>query len=332
MTSTANQIIALATEAAHCPGKAAQAQVLLNVILSDLCQEHDFALARQQFVFNFAPGALPTGLLPSTPPAMFGSGPYPLPLDYLRMSGSSGSSGAQRSFIWWLQGVPYPVIPCDLAEFDLQVQQAGLNSYVWLEATDMSSPISSRIQQATIVGTTAGSPNITFPIGSNMSRIVAGLGVAGQGIVPGTTLLSINTGAQTGVLSQNAILTNPGGSVMFGYPPATWIFPPPSSAQQAQIRYQAMMPPITDFTTFPWFPNDGYLIEKLTGRLCQLVDDDRAPQLLGGPDVPGSPDAKLSAYLAMKDDDQNRPKRVELDRRTFGAPWPTLPSTKTIGW
>jgi hypothetical protein len=327
---TAGQIIAIATEAAHCPNKQAQAQLLLNAILSDLAQERDFALARRQFVFTFAPGVISSGLLPATPPSSFGSGPYQLPLDYLRMSGSSGSSGSQKSFIWWLNGVPYPVIPVDLAEFDLQVQQPGLNSYVWLEATDMSSPISDRIQQATTGDVTANSTAVANI--ANMVRLAPGLGVAGQGIVPGTTLLSVNTGTQSAVLSQSAILTIPQASLIFGYAPTTWVYPPPSSAQQASIRYQALMPPITDFTTYPWFPNDGYLIEKLTGRLCQLVDDDRAPQLLGGPDVPGSPDQKLSAYLAAKDDDANRPKRVELDRRTFGQAWPSLPSTKTIGW
>lgn len=330
MSLPANQIIAIALENAGCSGKAAQAQILLNAILADLCQERDFALARRQFVFNFQPGVMASGPLPSTPPSQFGSGPYPLPLDYLRMSGSSGSTGAQKSFIWWLNGVPYPVIPVDLAEFDLQVQQAGLNSYVWLEATDTSSPLDDRIQQATTGSITANSTAVTGI--ANLTRLIAGLGVAGQGIVPGTTLVSVNTGTQSAVLSQAAVLTNSAASLMFGYPPTTYIYPPPSSAQQAMIRYQALMPPITDFTRFPWFPHDGYLIEKLTGRLCQLVDDDRAQFLLGGPDVQGSPDNKLSAYLAAKDDDANRAKTVSLDRRTFGLAWPKLKSTKTIGY
>ena len=47
------------------------------------------------------PGALSQ---PFWPGNQFGSGPYLLPVDYLRLSGSSGSSGGQRSFIWWLQG------------------------------------------------------------------------------------------------------------------------------------------------------------------------------------------------------------------------------------
>ena len=327
---TAQQIVALALDGSHAgPGRTLQAQLLLNAILSDLCMERDIALARQNFVFTFAPGVLPTGLLPSTPPSQFGSGPYQLPLDYLRMSGSSGSSGSQKSFTWWLQGVPYSVIPVDLAEFDLQVQQAGLNSYVWLAATDMSSPVGRRIQQATF-GTLNGSTTVTAV--ANMNRIAVGLGVAGEGIVPGTTVTGFNVSAATVTLSQAAQLSITTASLMFGYAPTLWLYPPPSSAQQAQIRYQALMPPIVDFSTYPWFPHDEYLVEKLTGRLCLIMDDDRAPVLTGGPDTPGSPEAKLSAYLAAKDDEANRAKRVELDRRAFGQPWPTLPTTKTIGW
>jgi hypothetical protein len=46
----------------------------------------------------------------------------------------------------------------------------------------------------------------------------------------------------------------------------------------------------------------------------------------------GSPDNKLALYLASKDDDQSRPKLVQLDRRTFGQSFKDLPSTKKIGW
>jgi hypothetical protein len=89
---------------------------------------------------------------------------------------------------------------------------------------------------------------------------------------------------------------------------------------------------MTDFSRTSWCRFDGYLVEKLTGRLCQLNDDSRAERLLAGPDVPGSPDHRLALSLAGKDDDQNRPKIVQLDRRTFGQAYRDLPSTKTIGW
>ena len=162
MALTANQHIALALESSHSgPGKFAQAQQLYNAILADHAQIYDDAAARGDFIFNFTPGLISSSPLPLTPPSQFGSGPYPLPVDYLRMSGSSGSKGEQRSFLWWLDGVPYPVIPCDLAEFDMQVQQAGLQSYVWLEATDMATPYDDRIMLQTTGNVTAQSTAVT---------------------------------------------------------------------------------------------------------------------------------------------------------------------------
>jgi hypothetical protein len=131
---TAAQIIALACEAAHSPGKTSQAQQLLNAILSDLCQTYDLAAARGLYNFTMTPPL--SGKVGGQ--NVYASGPYTLPADYLRASGSSGSSGAQRSFIWFLNGVPYPMKPIDLAEFDLQVQQAGQQSYPFLWATDMA--------------------------------------------------------------------------------------------------------------------------------------------------------------------------------------------------
>ena len=328
MTLTCNQLIALAAEAGHSPDKVTQGQLLLNSILSDLAQTYDVAAARGDYVFNFTPTLNAPIPLPTVPSTQFGSGPYYMPADYLRLSGSSGSTGAQRSFIWWLNGVPYPVIPCDLAEFDMQVQQAGLQSYVWLGATDMASPIDDRILLTTTGNVTAGSPNIT--VMASTTRLLPGLGVSGQGIVPGSTLLSV--GASSCVMNNNATVTIPAASMLFGYPPTMWIYPPPSSAQQARIRYQRRMPPITDFSRFPWFDNDGYLLEKLTGRYCQLNDDTRAERLLGGPNVPGSPDNKMTLWLAAKDDEQSHPKTVQLDRRRFGAQWRNLKTTKSVGW
>lgn len=134
MAITSNQIIALACEAAHSPGKTLQAQQFLNLILSDLCQERDLAAARGLYSFVMTPtlsGAV--GLQ-----NVFACGPYTLPADYLRASGSSGSSGVQKSFNYYINGVPYPMIPVDLAEFDLAVQQAGQQSYPYVFATDMS--------------------------------------------------------------------------------------------------------------------------------------------------------------------------------------------------
>ena len=394
MPLTAGQIIAIACEAAHSPGKTTQALSLLNAILSDACQERDYAEARGQFLFDFAPSQMFGGGNQPTPPSsgnvwgemiwgsgfwgdiggttpapipsplksvwpgvQFGSGPYQMPVDFLRLSGSSGSSGSQRSFIWWLNGVPYAVLPMDLADFDMQVQQTGLESYVWLAATDMSAPLDDRVLLQTTGDTTAGS-NQVLNLGST-ARLIGGgfLGVAGQGIAPGTTLDGLGSpgqvlgsgnaiigtgggspigtgpggGAGSCFLSQAATVSIVGASLIFGYAPTIFVWPPPVSALQAMIRYQRQMPPITDTTRFPWLHNDGYLIEKLTGRLCQLNDDTRADLLLGGPDMPGSPEQKLALFLSMKDDEQSHPKRVELDRRAFGRRFSGLGPAKRTG-
>src|SRR5215469_1199255 len=164
MARSVGEVISLAQQIAKCGSSAAngyaiQATSELTGILGDLCEDYDFAAARGIFQFNFNP-FLTTN---------FGSGPTALPLDYLRTSGSSGSTGAQRSTWWTLQGVPYPMIPCDLAEFDMQVQQAGLQSYPWLWATDMS--------QRVIALSTTG--NLVPPVAAS------GLPAEGGGILPG---------------------------------------------------------------------------------------------------------------------------------------------------
>lgn len=128
MPQTAAQLIALATQAAACPGYTQQAGQLLNIILSDLCQTYDFNAARKTFYFNFDPG-----LSATIGNSIFGSGPYPLPADFLRCAG-------KKSVFWTLQpqGVPYPMVPIDLYEFDEAVQQAGLQTYPYWFCTDVS--------------------------------------------------------------------------------------------------------------------------------------------------------------------------------------------------
>lgn len=325
MTLPCNQIIALAAEAAHSPGKLLQGQDLLNSILSDLCQTYDIAAARGQFIFNFVPSLTAPLPLPQTPASQFGSGPYFMPADYLRLSGSSGSVGAQRSFLWWLNGVPYPVIPSDLAEFDLQVQQGGLQSYVWLGATDMSTPVDDRILLTTTGTLALNSATITGL--ASIDRLMGGnaLGISGQGIVPGSTIETV-TPPGTITISNAAILTLTGASLLMGYPPTIWIYPPPSSAQLAQIRYQRRMPPIADFSRYPWFDYDGYLLKELQARYEDLNDDTRAAQ------HHAEALSMLTRWLGSKDDDQSHPKTVQLDRRRFGTQWRNLQTTKKVGW
>lgn len=115
------------------PGFTAQSGQLLNVILQELCQDYDFQVARRTLYFNMDPG-----LTTVVGGLAVGSGPYSLPADYLRAQD-------QNAVFYMIFNVPRRLQPCDLSQFDMLVQQAGLASYPTIFASDMS-PLDS-IQQ-----------------------------------------------------------------------------------------------------------------------------------------------------------------------------------------
>lgn len=108
----------LARQIAKCPNYQAQSGQLLNAILSELCQNYDFDVARTIYNFSFNDGGYS------------GSGPYPLPADYLRMD--------VNDCFYTINGVKYSMISVDLAQFDLMVQTEGFQSYPTNFATNMS--------------------------------------------------------------------------------------------------------------------------------------------------------------------------------------------------
>ena len=124
---TSAQIVTLACQTAQCPGFITQSGQLLNSILADLSQTYDLDICRGTFNFPFNTGVVVASNFPNI---QAGSGPYALPVDYLR--------AARDECIWFNHGVPYPLICVDLSEFDWQVQQAGNQAYPYLFATDMS--------------------------------------------------------------------------------------------------------------------------------------------------------------------------------------------------
>lgn len=128
MALQAQQIVSLALQDASAPGYTQQGGELLNVVLQELCQNYDMDAAKGTFSFNFNPGLVTTSIYPNVSP---GGGPYPLPADFLRMIDD-------KDAMWFLNNVPYPMIPCDLSEYDNLVQQAGLQSYPYIFASDMS--------------------------------------------------------------------------------------------------------------------------------------------------------------------------------------------------
>jgi len=129
MALTSAQIVALAVQDAAAPGYVAQAGQLLNVVLQNLCENWNFDAAKGTQVFNFNTQTTTNpALYPNVQP---GGGPYPLNADFLRMVD-------EKDTMWFLNGVPYPMIPCDLSEYDNEVQQAGNQSYPFVFATDVS--------------------------------------------------------------------------------------------------------------------------------------------------------------------------------------------------
>lgn len=120
MALQAQQIVTLACQIAKVPGFTSQGGQMLNMILADLAETYDFDVARGKANFNFV----------ADNGSGNGTGPYTLPADYLRAD--------PDDVFWTLQGVQYVMTNIDLAEFDAQVEQAGLASYPYWYATDMS--------------------------------------------------------------------------------------------------------------------------------------------------------------------------------------------------
>lgn len=116
MAMTSSQIVTMACQIAKSPGFTSQGGQWLNAVLQELAETFDFDLARGLYNFDFN--------------TSLGSGPMPLPSDYLR---------AELDDVFYtIQGVKYVMINIDLAEFDALVQTAGINNYPTYYATDMS--------------------------------------------------------------------------------------------------------------------------------------------------------------------------------------------------
>lgn len=238
MPLNGNQIVAQACQNASVPGFTSQAQALLQVILDEMCQTYDFALARKTLTFN-----LPTAV------DSLGRAPMVFPADYLRAKPEGN--------IYFINNVPYALIPVDLTQLDQLVTTPGLQNFPTVFATDVS-------------------------------------------VVP----------------------------------PIAYFWMPPSGAYPAQLRYQCLVAPITDFTTVPWFPFQNYLLTRLTGELFKITDDERTTAFLSYDEdrFPEGAGSVLRRILKMKEDEENRTKRVKLDRQYFGPAFDRLRNTKQVGW
>lgn len=303
----------------------------LNDVLGHLCRTIDLSAARGQWNFTFN-----TQLTTGGGGNIVLSGPNPLPMDYLRVGVSGGSTGSQRSSKWYLQGVAYDMVELDLYEFDDQVQQAGMQSYPYFWAKDMA-------QKSVVVQTTGDitTGNTTIANIASTTGVQAGMSISGGigplvTITPGTTITTVGT--TTLVLSQapslpssgQANITQTGASLVIGYPGAGYAYPPPSGAYNAMIRYQRLMPALTqaqvDAGAFCWFEDDTVLVNMLAERLMGFSGDSRLAEYRQL-----SKDG-MAQYLPMADDNADRATVPQMDRRYFGRKFSTLPDTKTTGW
>jgi hypothetical protein len=93
------------------------------------------------------------------------------------------------------------------------------------------------------------------------------------------------------------------------------VYPTPPLAVGVYVRYLPQQSPITTpetSSTVPWFPNQLYLITRLSAELMMVSDDNRRDKFLE--DAAGI----LSKYLTNGDDDrEGYVRQVKLDPRYF---------------
>lgn len=325
MALTSQQICAAARSRAKAPGYTLQSGQYLNSLLQEIAQTYDFAVNKRAFNFQLTTATAPIGNLQ----ANLASGPFTLPPDYLR---------AKRGDVIYYPTPNWPVrlIPVDLDEFDVQVQQAGFQNFPILWATDVTIR---KDVVSTTGNTTAGSGTLSN-IG-NLNGIAVGMGVWGDAISPGTVTLvtAVNSGAGTVTVSPasnvNATYTTPAVSMLnFAVCPIAYVWPAASGSYPAFVRYYALPSDIAtpeSSSQIPWFPNTNILIDGVAGALMKDTGDDRWIQFLGE-DQPDSVPTRMRKILQLKDDESNRSRRVHLDRRRFGQSWGSLPSSKVLGY
>ena len=108
--------------------------------------------------------------------------------------------------------------------------------------------------------------------------------------------------------------------------PIMWLWPPSNINSPLSVQYRRLLPDITDFSTVPWFPHQGYLLKKLTSLAMDWSDDTRAPAFAA------AAEAMLNRFMKLTNDDEGRAKTAKLDRRRSGTAYANLKATKNIGW
>ena len=114
--------------------------------------------------------------------------------------------------------------------------------------------------------------------------------------------------------------------------PLLYIYPPPVSSINLQVRYYLLQTDITtpeSSATIPWFPYQQYLIKRTAGELMADAGDPRAEQYLG--DGPAGCVGMLRRYLNLQGDTEDTIKQIQLDPRVFGMGGGSFPPSKISG-
>jgi len=109
-------------------------------------------------------------------------------------------------------------------------------------------------------------------------------------------------------------------------PPTIYFWPPPALSLAVTVRYQSqpsdILTPETS-SVVPWFPNQQYLIKRLTADIAMLTDDTRHKSLLD------EAVQILDRYLMIDDDKSGYAQQVTLDRRRFRSTESLKPTKQT---
>lgn len=114
--------------------------------------------------------------------------------------------------------------------------------------------------------------------------------------------------------------------------PATFsVWMPASGAYPYTGRYFSMPADIATPSTssaVPWFPVSEVLLDRLTARMCEEVNNDERADYFSK-----RADERMERYLPQANANSVATHTVKLDQRRFGRhQWDKLKNTKTVGW
>ncbi|MCI0564282.1 MAG: hypothetical protein MN733_37895 [Nitrososphaera sp.] len=115
-------------------------------------------------------------------------------------------------------------------------------------------------------------------------------------------------------------------------PPVFFVYPPPQLSIDIQMRYYGTLPEIASPETsavVPWFTNQNYLVNRLTGELMRIAGDQRADAILG--DGPSGCVGILRRWLNLQGDREDAANVMQLDRRYFGPGRYGFPPSRITG-